>query len=122
MSDGLKRSELQHPNNILIFIIIYFPRGNMCIFISFPRCTGTPVLTFWGKQWSTFMEGVCVTDPPLRMVSTTTCSSMDRSEQIFFTISDFSVLFLECRIIFRHLFLSKSSLYIPVLIMYFTAF
>lgn len=51
---------------------------------SFPRYTGTPVLISWGRHWSAFMEGVCVMDPQLRMVSTMTCSLMDRSELMFF--------------------------------------
>lgn len=91
-------------------LLIFF-QAVMHIFTWFPRCTGTPVLTFWGRQWSAFMEGVCVMDPPLRMVSTMTCSSMDRSEK---KKSLTTLLYVN--------FLWNVILCIPVLIKYFTSF
>lgn len=39
------------------------------------------------------MEGVCVMDPQLRMVSTMTCSLMDRSELMFFFSAYVATLF-----------------------------
>lgn len=59
--------------------------NNVCVPLA--RCIGTPVLTSSERQWSISMVAVCATDPPLRMVSTMTCSLVDRSESKLLVLS-----------------------------------